>query len=375
MDWRKSLQAMQRVDRISVKGGLGSEQRIKKEAKSLFSKESAQKSFLTALAIITIPLLTSLLIMNPTWDAGARTNMTTIIYLSCLYVFFQIFDRFVRWTVTHLLNLPLKTSFVLEFVKFFFAFLTTNLYMREFIVKPVFKIDPRPDSVFLFISNCIYASVAAAIFYHLRLVKDLAMQSKVAQAEAQYNLLENQMQPHFLFNSLNVLSELIYVDPDLANSMTQKMADLYREILTNSKEKYVDLESEVSILEKYIEIQKIRFGERIRFHNNVSPAFYNIQIPSLMLQTLVENAIKHGISPNKDGGEIFLNVEKVGNLFEICIANTGKLYKGHTSSKRSTGLQNTQHRLDLMYGQQHQFKIYSDEQKTYVKFRITGRSV
>ena len=156
--------------------------------------------------------------------------------------------------------------------------------------------------------------------------------------------------------------------------MTQKMADLYREILNNSKSKFATLESEISILQKYVEIQKIRFGDRIHFESDVSPAFYNLQIPSLMLQTLVENAIKHGISPKKEGGLIDLSVKKVGSLFEVCISNTGVLYKGHTSSKRSTGLQNTQNRLNLTYGNKHQFKIYSDEKRTYVKFRITGRT-
>ena len=145
-------------------------------------------------------------------------------------------------------------------------------------------------------------------------MRETALKSKVAQAETQYKLLESQMQPHFLFNSLNVLSELIYVDRDMANSMIQKMADLYRDILNNSKTRFSTLESEISVLKKYIEIQKIRFTHRLQFHVDISPAFYNLKIPSLMLQTLVENAIKHGISPKKEGGEIFLGLKKKGIL-------------------------------------------------------------
>jgi sensor histidine kinase YesM len=123
-----------------------------------------------------------------------------------------------------------------------------------------------------------------------------------------------------------------------------------------------------------VEIQKIRFGDRIDFSVNVSPAFYNLQIPSLMLQTLVENAIKHGISPKQEGGEISLSVTKQGNMFEVCISNTGNLYKGHQDSKRSTGLQNTKNRLELAYGSKNSFRIYSDDKRTYVKFFITGRT-
>ncbi|MCB0379240.1 MAG: histidine kinase [Bdellovibrionales bacterium] len=346
---------------------------IKKSQES-FSQESIQKTFLVTMATITIPGLTWLLISSPGWPVGTKTNIFTIIYVCCLYVFFQFYDTIVRWFVGSILKWKIGASFVLEFLKFFLTFFTTMQYSQEWVLRPVFEVRQHPSLIFVTISSVIYASVSAMIFYRFRKMKEMTLKSKVAQAEAQYSLLESQMQPHFLFNSLNVLSELIYVDPDMATAMTQKLADLYREILHNSKAKFSTLESEISILQKYIEIQKIRFGERIHFNADVSPAFYNLQIPSLMLQTLVENAIKHGISPKKEGGEIDLSVKRDGKFFEVCISNTGNLYKGHQVSKRSTGLQNTINRLDITYGNKHQFEIFSDGKRTYVKFRITGRS-
>lgn len=373
-DLEKNLKSTALSGNLITTQGSDGIHRLRQSSQGLLSRETAQKSILTGLSLISIPLLTWFLLTNPQWGVGIKTNMLTIIYVACLYVFFQIFDRLIFWILSSIFGLTLKTSFVLEFTKFFCTFFTTALYSQEFVMRPVFRVKHETDLSLIIISTSIYASIFAAIFYKFRQMKESALQSKVAQAEAQYNLLESQMQPHFLFNSLNVLSELIYVDPDLANSMTQKMADLYREILHNSKSKFATLESEISILKKYVEIQKIRFGNRVHFETDVSPAFYNLQIPSLMLQTLVENAIKHGISPKKDGGEIYLSVKKVNSLFEVCISNTGVLYQGHTSSKRSTGLQNTKHRLDLTYGNKHQFKIYSDEKRTYVQFRITGRT-
>jgi LytS/YehU family sensor histidine kinase len=190
------------------------------------------------------------------------------------------------------------------------------------------------------------------------------------------------MQPHFLFNSLNVLSELIYVDPDLACSVTQQLADLYREILTNSKQKFSNLGSEISILKKYIQIQKIRFGDRIRFKCDVGSEYFDISVPSLILQTLVENAIKHGISPKQEGGDIELTViphadsvfSKSGSMYEICVSNTGELFKDvKKKDSGGTGLQNTKNRLDLFYGHSHGFRIYSDNKKTYVQFKVPAR--
>jgi len=155
--------------------------------------------------------------------------------------------------------------------------------------------------------------------------------------------------------------------------MSQQLADLYREILHNSKSKFSTLESELSILRKYVDIQKIRFGDRIHFSESVPKGFEKLPLPSLMLQTLVENAIKHGVAPKIEGGEINISVKENGARYKVVISNTGAQYKGHKSSGRSTGLENTQKRLDLIYGDKHQFKIFSENNRTFVEFLINGR--
>ncbi len=339
-----------------------------------FDDEKTEKVTLISTALILGPGMVFLLHQNPYWPATLQSQLTIVVYLSTLFLFFNLYELGVTQVATLVMGRKPAPNFLLEYCKFFLTFISTSFMMYALVYIPIFHYNPNL-SVGMFITPpAIYSFLAAAIFHRFKQMKDIALKSKVAQAEAQYSLLESQMQPHFLFNSLNVLSELIYVDPDLANSMAQKMADLYREILNNSKNNFSNLESEISILKKYVEIQKIRFGDRIDFSVDVSPAFYNLQIPSLMLQTLVENAIKHGISPKQEGGEISLSVTKQGNMFEVCISNTGNLYKGHQDSKRSTGLQNTKNRLELAYGSKNSFQIYSDNKRTYVKFFITGRT-
>lgn len=341
---------------------------------TLFDDEKSQKLTMLAIATLFGPVLTFFLLQSRNWPLSLKLNLSVVVYIATLFIFFAFYDQLFNLFYKLVSGKKSQPNIFVEFIKFFLTLLTTGQYQYTFIYEPIFH-HPRPTNLsIIFVTTTLYSAVAAVIFYKFRQIKDIALKSKVAQAEAQYNLLESQMQPHFLFNSLNVLSELIYVDPDLANSMTQKMADLYREILNNSKTKFSTLESEISILQKYVEIQKIRFGNRIHFEVDVSPAYYNLQIPSLMLQTLVENAIKHGISPKKDGGSIQLSVKKKKNLFEVCISNTGALYKGHKESKRSTGLTNTKNRLELTYGSKNSFEIYSDDKKTYVKFLITGRT-
>lgn len=361
----------------ALKTNIGTPQPIVKTGikwSGLFDDERGEKIAILAVAFLLGPGLILLLLSNTSWHASVKFQLTVVTYVSLLYIFFNSFDNLISFSFKKIMGRNASPSIPLEFVKFYLTFITTAFCMYVFVYIPVLHHPPPKNPSIMLVTPIIYSFLAASIFYRFRQMKGIALKSKVAQAEAQYSLLESQMQPHFLFNSLNVLSELIYVDPDLANSMTQKMADLYREILNNSKAKFSTLESEISIIKKYVEIQKIRFGDRIRFSVDVSPAFYNLQIPSLMLQTLVENAIKHGLSPKKEGGEISLSVTKVGTLFEVCVSNTGALYKGHTESKRSTGLQNTQNRLELTYGSKHSFKIYSDEQRTNVKFLITGRT-
>lgn len=343
-------------------------------ARSLLSAERTQQLLFFCIALLFGPVLTYILTHSHGWQLTTKLNVASVIYISGLIIFYNVYNFIFNYIIVSVLRFKSRPNLFVEFSKFFLTILSATQYNYIFIFEPLFHHQRPPHISMIFVSTALQSAVAATIFYRFRQMKDMALKSKVAQAEAQYSMLESQMQPHFLFNSLNVLSELIYVDPDLANSMTQKIADLYREILNNSKAKFSTLESEISILQKYIEIQKIRFGNRISFRVEVSPAFLNIQIPSLMLQTLVENAIKHGISPMKDGGDILLSVKKVGKMFEVCISNTGKLYKGHTESKRSTGLANTMNRLDLTYGSKNSFRIYSDDQRTYVKFLITGRT-
>jgi sensor histidine kinase YesM len=350
-------------------------------------EDLAQKQNRNQMWIVMISGLATLAVLSSAHILAANNLVYYISHMSmpfnviCSYFFYQLFDLIGRQTSFQFRKRTLK--FMYEFAKLIFALFCSASIHFYYISRPLLGQNYDPNLFFLMLAIAFPAAAIARIIFELRQAKEVAIQSKLAQAEAQYNLLETQMQPHFLFNSLNVLSELIYVDPDLACSVTQQLADLYREILTNSKQKFSNLGSEISILKKYIQIQKIRFGERIRFKCDVGAEYYDISVPSLILQTLVENAIKHGISPRQGGGDIELTVtpnaksvfSKKGPMYEICVSNTGELYKdGGKKSTGGTGLQNTKDRLDLFYGHSHGFRIHSDDKKTYVEFKVPAQA-
>jgi LytS/YehU family sensor histidine kinase len=231
---------------------------------------------------------------------------------------------------------------------------------------------PHSNSIFLYsLLSGTFISLMFMFYYMYKHSNAENLKLKAAHAEAKYSVLENQMNPHFLFNSLNSLSQLISVNMSGASEMAQKLSDLYREILQNSKNRTATLASEISIVEKYLALEKIRFGERLQTLVIHPPNADSIYIPSLALQTLVENSIKHGISKSVEGGKVTVNVVRNANGYEISVVNTA-CEPLVIDESRGTGLQNTRTRLDLLYGPSHGFQITNSNGETTARFMVTG---
>lgn len=219
--------------------------------------------------------------------------------------------------------------------------------------------------------------ISLLFFFHLvyRYAKEdaLALQAKIA--EARYQALESQMQPHFLFNALNSLAELIESEHEGAAEVAYTLSDLYRLILANSKQKTTSLSSEVEIAQKYLELEKVRLGKRLTFRICVPKQPDTIFLPSLMLQTLVENAIKHGVAKSVEGGHVTVDIHPIQNDgYVLSVANTGRPFSRNGSA--GTGLANTQARLDLLYGNSHNFHIGTEETgQTIASFTFHGAKI
>lgn len=234
-----------------------------------------------------------------------------------------------------------------------------------------------------FTGSIIFGGIVIVVFsFYLayKQAKEEALATRAEAAEARYHALENRMRPHFLFNALNSLAELIESGQENAAETTYKLSDLYRRILVNSGLKTAQLDSEIEIVRSYLELEQLRFGSRLSFRIEQPENSHTIFLPSLTLQTLVENAIKHGIASSIEGGHIEVKIaQQPGNFYGLFVMNTGTGFQSQESNNdngNGTGLANTRARLDMLYGKRHEFKIESDQQgRTVASFYFTGEKI
>jgi len=167
--------------------------------------------------------------------------------------------------------------------------------------------------------------------------------------ETELKMLRSQINPHFLFNSLNSISSLTITDPEKARTMVVKLSEFMRYALSRKDEQPVTLQSELDNLRLYLDIEKVRFGDRLAIEENIDPACLEIKIPVMLLQPLYENAIKHGVYESTEKVTITTTVLPSDGFVEMTISNNfdpeAKSVKG-----TGTGLSNVSRRLELLYG-------------------------
>ncbi|TAK16432.1 MAG: sensor histidine kinase [Acidobacteria bacterium] len=166
-------------------------------------------------------------------------------------------------------------------------------------------------------------------------VERRALESEIAAREAELRALRAQIDPHFLFNSLNSISGLVGVDPARARSMCQKLGDFLRDSLTLGGAGRIALAREVALVRQYLEIEQVRFGPRLTVDAALSPGAGDAMVPALLLQPLVENAVRHGIATLIEGGVVRISAERSGDKVVIVVANPRD---PEAKSRRGTGL-------------------------------------
>ena len=234
-----------------------------------------------------------------------------------------------------------------------------------------FKGLSRPFVVFLAFFVLIYELEYLAKFY--RELKEAEVREerlKALAAKAELRALRAQINPHFLFNTLNTIASLIGSDPRKAEEVTEKLAEVFRYVLLASEREFVTLGEELEFIEDYLDIEKARFGERLQVERDVSPSVLETPVPALILQPLVENVLRHG--QGTDGSvDLSIRAQPQGDEVMITIADRGPGMSGRAWECRGYGLRNVNERLRRTYGHEYGLEIRSNEPKgTTVTVRI-----
>lgn len=204
-------------------------------------------------------------------------------------------------------------------------------------------------------------SYAIQFYRHYREEQERRARMETRLAQAQLNALKMQLQPHFLFNTLNAITALIHSDPDTADRITARLGELLRITLENEGVHEVRVSKELEFTEKYLDIQRARFQDRLAVNIDAPADISNALVPNLILQPLVENAIRHGVSEQTGPGRIDIRIKKTGDQLQIEVADNGPGLPETTARQKGSGvgLANTRDRLAQLYGETQQLDLQS----------------
>jgi len=220
---------------------------------------------------------------------------------------------------------------------------------------------PGPDragivaQVLLLFATGVPVYLLSAIVHYLFLAFEAShaaqrrvLETEVSAREAELRALRAQLNPHFLFNSLNSISALVGTDPEGARRMCERLGDFLRRTLALGARDAVTLGEELELVDRYLAIEQVRFGARLAFDRRIGPGAEHCVVPPLLLQPLVENAVKHGVADRVDGGTIVVDAKRDGGLLRIVVENP---LDEEAPSRRGSGLglENVRRRLDA-YG-------------------------
>lgn len=239
------------------------------------------------------------------------------------------------------------------------------------------RIEREKNIRYIYVAVLTLLLAMTHLFFYRKLkqkkINELRLEERRIRAEL--SSLQSKINPHFLFNAISSISELINFDPESAKKMLQNISGLLRYTLRTSKNEFVKLEEEILMVKKYLEIEKIRFGKRLEFSIDIPVTLSNMLIPPLLIQPLVENSIKHGLSNRLEGGTVKISAyEKVPGKVTIIVEDNGVSKEGENKPEgNGIGLSSVKDRLLLVYGNDHNFNI-DKESGFKVKIRIPKKS-
>ncbi|HEY1659783.1 MAG TPA: histidine kinase [Candidatus Sulfotelmatobacter sp.] len=292
------------------------------------------------------------------------------------------FSPFIDQSIFRLIKRNLPRPRLFDWQVMFFATIVGLRFVQTQLVRyfphSIFSIE-SPDNYWVWAA--IYAASITAIGIELKIFNSVRIQIKLEEQErlllhSRMEALKNQINPHFLFNTLNSISSLVRFDPETAREVISKLATILRRMLS-STEAFVPLREEVEFIDNYLDIEVVRFGDKLRVVKELAPESLDVMVPAMILQPLVENSIKHGLASKVEGGSIYLRSRLSDSSVVIEVEDDGvgmvasQVFETAQSPRSGIGMANVSERLEVLYGDTAQMTIDSREGKgTLVRIRL-----
>jgi two-component system LytT family sensor kinase len=293
------------------------------------------------------------------------------------------FSPFIDLSIYRMIRRNLPTPRLFDWQVMFFVTILGLQYIQnelaDFFPRSIYSLQ-SPN---FWVKAAIYFTSLVVIGTELKIWNNARIQIKLEEQErlllhSRMEALQNQINPHFLFNTLNSISSLVRFDPDTARELIIKLATILRRLL-NSTDSFVPLQDELAFIDNYLDIEVVRFGrDKLRVVKELDPASLEIMVPSMLLQPLVENSIKHGLSSKIEGGSIYMRSRLSDSTLTIEVEDDGIGMGSASLLERPTGLggngigiANIAERLKVLYGDKAKMTIDGHQGKgTLVRLRL-----
>lgn len=287
------------------------------------------------------------------------------IFFTHIYRYFILKKKWFELPIFKLIATVLSASLIISTLIFLFA-LPFEIIMGNFAMEKlnagIFIANIFNLGLILLVWSLGYFSVL--FFENRQMVQIESLVWEAAVKDFELKTLKSQLNPHFMFNALNSIRALVDEDPQKAQTAITQLSNILRYSLRTERIESVPLEEEIKTIQDYLALESIRFEERLNTEIEVDPKITKIEIPPLMIQTLVENGIKHGVSSRAMGGKISISAFPAESNLKIQIRNTGHLNEKNLKDSTGFGIQNTKQRLNLLYGENASFSIKNEKEET-----------
>lgn len=306
--------------------------------------------------------------------ANSSFSILSGILVSTAYRFLIRRWNWQSWKLWKLLVFIVAASLVLSLA---WMVLTSLLFQ---IMRPEFQITGNQilgnlitAGLLFLIWNLIYFFFKYFVKFQQSEIEKWRLASEVK--EAQLGTLRSQIRPHFVFNTLNNIKALVLEDPQRSRAMLINFSDLLRYSLQHDEREMVPLEDEIDITRQYLELMSIQYEDRMKWDIETQPDSLTCLLPPMLLHLLVENAVKHGIAPSANVGEVVVKAEKNGADLHVEVRNTGSLLSPQNMEGRlGTGLKNIRERLSIFYGANAKFDLSEKDGHVIARFNLPQKT-